>query len=212
LSDRDNEHSGQIILPVERLSAELSSVDDPGPNRPDFVVAEPPLKPQLWFSVPPDRIEDLYATVATFDPFTKIIGDPRVASGFDNDATVTLIHAGLTFAVAIGLVAFVIAAVDRSVAGRRRNARRLALGVPRRLVIASEAVATTVTGVVGVCLTAVLVLLVGAVELNVAGTDLTGRWDELAAWLAFAVGGVLLSVPMVAALVSRSTPRRPEVP
>lgn len=130
-----------------------------GLGAPDMIITEEPATGDILAKVAatPEALDRWYAAVAVAAPASFVQGYREVPSGFDAGAIITLIGVGLTISVAIGLVAFSVTTVDRSLSSRRANMPLTIVGVPRRLIWAAEAGQSLVAVAAGLSLASTLV-------------------------------------------------------
>jgi len=102
------------------------------------LITSPPPVGELYLVAGADR-DRFWADLAHYLPGTPFQGNQPRNRGFDADAILTLLAAGLTFTVTLAFVAFAVAAVDRGLEARHRDAPLLAIGVPATVLRLADA-------------------------------------------------------------------------
>ncbi|HEX6968125.1 MAG TPA: FtsX-like permease family protein [Micromonosporaceae bacterium] len=154
--------------------------------------------------------DSFWADVSRMAPAIRFQGNQDMRRGLDADAVMTLIFVGLTITVSLGLVAFVIASIDRSIESRHKDAPLLALGVPARMLRMAEAAQLLLVIVSG--------LLLGLALLALTVKSWSGVFDmsfdtvsaPLVPLFVSVFVGMVLLILTVAALTTRNRRLSPE--
>ncbi|NUR70863.1 MAG: FtsX-like permease family protein [Hamadaea sp.] len=148
--------------------------------------------------------------VARKAPATWFQGNQDRRRGFDADAVLTLIFVGLTLSVSLGMVAFVIASIDRSIESRHRDAPLLAIGVPVRFLRAAEAAQLLLVIVSGLVLGLGLLALTTHAWAGVFTISFSTVLGALLPLFGSVIAGMIILIMTVMALTTRDRALAPE--
>ncbi|MDG4788494.1 hypothetical protein O7626_21575 [Micromonospora sp. WMMD1102] len=138
--------------------------------------------------------------LATQVPTRYLQGDLGGRHGFDAELLVTLLVTGLVLSFVLGVGAFAVAAVDRTVERRRDNATLAVVGTGPGTITAGEVGFNTLPLAIGLGLASLATVTIALVLAGLSDVD-QGRvldWVAPTLWLAsgaLAVGLVLIAVP-----------------
>lgn len=191
---------GMSSVLVTTASPLLVGHDPPGPTWRD-----------VWL---PDALagERLAEVVSARWPAARLWGSDMYPDGTDDVLAATLLAAALTIAVGGCLAAFAVAAIDRSIEGRRESAGLTVVGARARTLAASEVAAAAVPLTLGLGLAMAAVVGIGRALAAVLDVPVTGtaRPAVLLGLGALGVGLVLVTAPaLVRRRVTATTLRRP---
>ncbi|GIH03502.1 hypothetical protein Rhe02_15690 [Rhizocola hellebori] len=161
---------------------------------------------QLQVTFERKAYRDLAVRATLAAPAHQIVYPLGTTGGFDSAALLTVIACGAAIALAIGLLAFSIAAVDHQLAARRRNAGLTVLGVPRWLLQLVETAGLIATLVVGTAISALGLVLTTWALRRVSSLPVA-VWDYAGVDVTAIVAGGLAILIAVTVIASRASTR-----
>ncbi|MEV7227343.1 FtsX-like permease family protein [Polymorphospora sp. NPDC051019] len=195
-----------VRIPVPRHALELTSrygveygnvllVTSQAP-----IAADLPVRPGIPWLFAPDResLDRAARIVSARAPAGYLNGDLGIHTGIDSDLLFTLLVAGLSISLLLGMGSFAAAAVDRAVERRRDNATLAVVGVRPAVIAGGETGFGGLPLVVGVGAAAAATIVVGASLAAVLDTPTAAVFGRIAPILLLGAGATVVGLILIA--------------
>jgi ABC-type lipoprotein release transport system permease subunit len=146
----------------------------------------------------PVAAEHAARLVAARTPANLLSGNYAARQGFDSDLLITVLAAGLTVSFILGVGAFAVAAIDRTMERRRDSANLSVMGVSPRLIIAGEIGFGGLPLAIGLVTAGLSAVVITANLARMLGVDAGVVLDRFAPTLWLGVGALVVGLALIA--------------